>query len=184
MWPRGKRKGPGDPVDDNDRGLTDGEFQAMDQVAAWVRFADTKATILTAGLGVVLTLLLTHASTIADAFQTGWPAAIVVGGLSVGSLLALAWTLFWLLRAIGPQRRTEYSHLNRFAWPSMVRATPDLMTQHRQRVDVRTDAWQQVVDLSRLAARKYEACGRAVPGFAALVLFGMACVVTAIGFTT
>lgn len=169
---------------DDDGQLTDGEFQALDQIAAWVRFADAKATILTAGLGVVLTLLMTHASAVADVVQTGCIEALVVGGLAVGSLLAVCWTLYWLMRAIGPQRRIKYNHVNRFAWPSMVGTTPDLLTQHCERVDVRTDAWQQVVELSKLAERKYKACGKAIPGFAVLVVLGLACVIVTIGLTT
>lgn len=52
------------PIDAPDAEHADGCFQAMDQMANWVRFADTKATILTAGLGVALTMLMTNAGTI------------------------------------------------------------------------------------------------------------------------
>ena len=34
-----------------------GSLSAVDQMSSWVRFADTKATILAAGLGVVVTIL-------------------------------------------------------------------------------------------------------------------------------
>ena len=47
----------------------DGSFQAMDQVAHWVRFADTKATILTAGLGVVMTMLMTNSGKVVAALK-------------------------------------------------------------------------------------------------------------------
>lgn len=161
----------------------DGGFQAMDQVANWVRFADTKTTILTAGLGVVLTMLMTNANTVAEAVREGRTAALVVGVPAVGTVLAVAWTLFWLVRAIGPQNAVQYPHLNRFAWPSLLRATPQELSLHAERVDVRTDAWQQVIDLSTLASRKFEACGKAVRGFAVLVVLGLVCVAAAIGFT-
>ena len=52
-----------------------------------------------------------------------------------------------------------------------------------QKVDVRTDAWQQVIDLSVHANRKFDACSRAVKGFAVLVVLGVAAVATAVGFT-
>ncbi|MCU1633710.1 MAG: hypothetical protein JWM61_2362 [Micrococcaceae bacterium] len=122
-------------------------------MANWVRFADTKATILTAGLGVVLTMLMTHAKTVTTAIAQGRPAACILVTLAAGSLLAFGWTLFWLVRAIGPQRRVQYTSLNRFAWPSLLRATAEDLSDHAAQVDVRADAWQQVLDLSRLADR-------------------------------
>ncbi|SMC71758.1 Pycsar system effector family protein [Janibacter indicus] len=162
---------------------TDGGFQALDQMANWVRFADSKATILTAGFGVLVTMLITNAGTIASALREGCLAALVVGVLAVGAVLAAAWTLYWLVRAIAPQSAIRYSHLNRFAWPSLVNATPQQLLQHAQRVDVRTDIWQQVVDLSSIANRKFDCCGKAVHGFAALAVLGLACVAVATGLT-
>jgi hypothetical protein len=155
----------------------------MDQMANWVRFADTKATILTAGVGVALTMLMTNAKTIATAIKHGCPEAVIVGGLAVLTLLSFSYTLYWLVRAIGPQNKVTYNTINRFAWPTLLNATTDELTEHTHNVDVRTDAWQQVIDLSALANRKFEACGRAVKGFAALVLLGVACVAVAIGLT-
>lgn len=167
-----------------DSTLADGGFQALDQMASWVRFADTKATILTAGLGVVLTMIMSNARTIADALGEGRVAASLVSVLAVGTVLAAGWTLFWLVRAIGPQSTVRYSQLNRFAWPSLLRATPEQLAQHADTADVRTDAWRQVIDLSTLADRKFDACGKAVRGFAVLVVLGLASVAIAIGFTT
>ena len=51
----------------------------MDQMANWVRFADTKATILAAGFGVVLTMLMTNAKTVATTIKQGYPDAYIVG---------------------------------------------------------------------------------------------------------
>jgi hypothetical protein len=161
----------------------DGGFQAMDQMANWVRFADTKATILTAGLGVVLTMLITNAKTVAAAIKHGCVGAYVVGSLTGLTIIAVAYTLFWLVQAIGPQRTVNYKALNRFAWPSLIIATTDELTAHVANADVRQDAWRQVLDLSVLADRKFQACGRAVHGFAILVILGAACVTTAVGFT-
>ena len=161
----------------------DGGFQALDQMANWVRFADTKATILTAGLGVVLTMLMTNADTITKAMKEDCPAAYVVGPLSGLALIAVGYTLFWLVRAIGPQSRVDYNTLNRFAWPTLTKAAVDQLIDHAHNVDVRTDAWQQVIDLSILANRKFDACGRAVRGFAALVVLGVAAVAVAVGLS-
>lgn len=161
----------------------DGGSQALDQMANWVRFADTKATILTAGLGVVLTMLMTNAKTVIGAMTHGRSAGCIVGMLAIGVVLAFVWTLFWLVRAIGPQRKVQYAALNRFAWPSLLRATTQELTDHAAHVDVRRDTWQQVRDLSLLADRKFHACGQAVWGFAALVGLGLACVAVAIAIT-
>lgn len=171
------------PKDAADAEHADGGFQAMEQMANWVRFADTKATILTAGLGVVLTMLMTNADTITSAIKAGCPVACVVGTLSVLVLIAFVYTLFWLIRAIGPQSNVAYSTLNRFAWPTLTKASVGQLTDHTQRVDVRTDAWQQVIDLSVLANRKFDACGRAVKGFAVLIVLGVATVAVAVSLT-
>ena len=154
----------------------------MDQIANWVRFADTKATILTAGLGVVLTILMTNANAITSAVKKGCPAAYVVGIPSALSLIAFGYTLFWLVRAIGPQSSVAHNTINRFAWPTLAQVKADQLTDHTDKVDVRTDAWQQVIDLSVLADRKFDACGRAVKGFAVLVVLGVVAVATAVGF--
>jgi hypothetical protein len=159
----------------------DGAFQAMDHMANWVRFADTKATILTAGLGVILTMLMANADIVTGAIKQGYPDACIVGTLASLALLAVGYTLFWLMRAIGPQRRVSDNTLNRFAWPTLIKAKTDQLIHHTQNIDVRVDAWQQVVDLSVIASRKFDACGRAIKGFAILVILGVATVVAAAG---
>ncbi|MFI2562611.1 hypothetical protein [Paenarthrobacter sp. NPDC018779] len=169
---------PDDKPDDKwDAKPADGGFQAMDQMANWVRFADTKATILTAGLGVILTMLVTNARTVTLAAGQGSLQAFVVWPCAVGALAAFVWTLYWLVRAIGPQTSSKYSQLNRFAWPALQGATAEQMTEHAKQVDVRVDAWQQVLDLSELAGRKFHACANAVKGFALLAILGLSCVV-------
>lgn len=155
----------------------------MDQIANWVRFADTKATILTAGLGVVMTMLVTNADTIVAAIKKGCAEGVTVSLLATGTALAVAWTLFWLVRAIGPQSVITYQRLNRFAWPSLHHSTATDLLAHAEQVDARDDAWQQVIDLSALAHRKFTACGYAVWGFASLVVLALACMTVAITFT-
>lgn len=113
----------------------------MDQVANWVTFADTKATILTAGLGVVLTLLMTNAGTIIKAIEKGCPAVFIVGTLTALALIAFVYTLIWLMSAIGPQKVVSHDGLNRFAWPTLLKTTPDQLINHINKVDVGTDAW-------------------------------------------
>jgi hypothetical protein len=155
----------------------------MDQMANWVRFADTKATILTAGLGVILTMLMANAQTVTSAVGQGSLQAFIVGPLAVGALAAFVWTLYWLVRAIGPQTAIKYSQLNRFAWPSLQSATAEQVVEHTNQVDVRKDAWQQVLDLSVLAGRKFDACAKAVNGFALLAILGLLCVTISMALT-
>jgi hypothetical protein len=162
----------------------DGAFQAMDQMANWVRFADTKAAILTAGLGVVLTMLMSNADIVSEAIKQGSPEGYAVGILAGLALVAVGYTLFWLVRAISPRSQASNNTINRFAWPTLVKANADQLIQHTQDIDARIDAWQQVIDLSVLANRKFDACGRAVKGFSVLVILGPATVATAVGFAT
>ena len=161
----------------------DGAFQAMDQIANWVRFADTKATILGAGLGVTLTMLVTNAKVIATTIKHGGLGSYIVGALALLSLFAFFYTLYWLVRAIGPYSSVKEKELNRFAWPSLVESTADDIASHAAAADVRIDAWQQVLELSVLARHKFGASGRAIKGFAVLVLLGVVCVSTAVGLT-
>lgn len=151
----------------------------MDQMGHWVRFADTKATILTAGLGVVLTMLINNVDTVVASTKEGCQQATVVwllGGLTTIAFLA---TLWFLVRAIGPRRHQARHGINRFAWPSLQGATADQLVTHAATTDPTADAWQQVTDLARLADRKFRACEHAIHCFAALVVLGSACVVTA-----
>lgn len=161
----------------------DGSSQAMDQVAHWVRFADTKATILTAGLGVVMTMLMTNSGKVVAAFTHGSPAVCAMVILGGGAAAAFVYTLYWLVRAIGPQSQVPYIALNRFAWPTLSKATPAMLMEHAERSDVSVDAWQQVIDLSGIAQRKFAACGQAVRGFAVVVVLAVACVATAVAIT-
>ncbi|MBP2399806.1 hypothetical protein [Glutamicibacter protophormiae] len=162
----------------------DGCFQALDQLANWVRFADTKATILTAGLGVVLTVLVANANTVVSAIKYDVSSAIIVSPLLFLACAALLWTLYWLIRAIGPQTSTAYSEINRFAWPALQEVTVAQLELHIRQVDVASDGWRQVLDLSKLAKRKFEACSRAVAGFSVLALSTLACVLTSVIITS
>lgn len=163
---------------------SDGYGQALDQMANWVRFADTKATILMAGLGVVLTMLVANTKAIVTAFDHGSTAAWTTCILAALAGAAVLWTLFWLVRAIGPRSRMSYSQLNRFAWPTLTKATVADLREHVAKVAAEDDAWQQVLDLSNIAQRKFDACGKAVWGFAFVALFAVSCVVTAVSFAS
>lgn len=174
MWPKRESKAAAEPK------ASDGSTQALEQVANWVRFADTKATVLTAGLGVAITMLASNSTTILNSMQQGWISGLTIGGLGVLSLIAFLWTLFWLIRAISPQRKVGYTQPNRFSWPSLARVTITDLEDHLSNSSAAEDAWQQVIDLSKLASRKFYACEKAVYGFGALILLGFSCVMASV----
>jgi hypothetical protein len=159
-----------------------GSLEAIDHMAAWVRFADTKATVLAAGLGVVVTMLASSTSTVVKALGGGCGGKMTVGGLALITALAFLWTLFWLVRAIAPRNRLPYNGLNRFAWPSLVGATAEQLVAHAAASDVEVDAWQQVVDLAGVAREKFDAVKHAVYGFGLLIVVGVFTVVCAAAF--
>lgn len=161
----------------------DGAFQSMDQIANWVRFADTKATILVAGLGVVLTMIVTNSKTVVSAIEKGNPEAAILYTLCGIAIAAFVWTLTWLLVAIGPRRKTSLPGINRFAWPTLTTTDAQRLIERGITDDVREDAWRQVVDLSRLAAKKFAASNKAIWGFGILIITGAALVVASIAIT-
>ncbi len=162
LWPDRKVPGPASP--------DDGAMNALSEIGQWVRFADTKAGLLAAGLGVVLAGTLGQAATIV---------AAIAGGGALGALTAalFAWwvvfalALVWfLMNAIGPRTITSGSTINRFAWPSLAGLSAADLTEHVSKTNRDSDAWRQVVDLSAVAAAKYRACGRAVLSFMLVIV--------------
>lgn len=177
------RRNPNRAPDTASSPSDDGAFQALDQMANWVRFADTKATILTAGLGVLITMLMTNSKTVYQAMKTNCNAAWAVGLLTGGAAIALGYTLLWLARAIRPTSTVNYQTLNRFAWPSLTKTDAAALATHARQHDAQPEAWQQVAELSRIADRKFTACRHAIGGFTMLVLFGILCISVATAIT-
>lgn len=158
---------------------SDGSAQSLDHMASWVRFAETKATILTAGLGVVVTLLMTNTKNIVTAIAAPSHLSCLVSIFALVSAVGLIYTLGWLLVAIGPSSSNP-SRINRFAWPTLVTASPRELREHVQNTDSKSDAWDQVMTLSKLADRKFKACSQAVRGFAVFLPASVVCVLLAV----
>lgn len=148
-----------------------------------MRFADTKATVLTAGFGVAMTMLVSNSTVILNAARQSWLSGLCVGAPATLALVAFLWTLFWLIKAIGPQRKVGYMQPNRFSWPSLSRASAADLKQHVASSPVTEDAWQQVLDLSKLADRKFAACEKAAYGFGALIFLGFFSVTVSLAIT-
>lgn len=150
-----------------------GSLAAIDQMAGWARFGDTKATILAAGLGVVATMFTNSAPAVLKALHAPCPVDLLVGAFALLTVLSFMCTLLWVVRAIAPRSNIAYPGLNRFAWPSVIRVTADQLVKHAQENDVEKDAWQQVVDLAVIAQRKFYFCKLAVYGFGVTVAAGV-----------
>jgi hypothetical protein len=174
-----RRNGRQEKRTSTDQPLQDGSVQALDHMANWVRFADTKATILTAGLGVVITMLMANSRNVITALTGQHPLICIVWVLAILSVGALVFTLTWLILAIGPRSTVSTRALNRFAWPTLLNTTTEQLSHHATVTEAREDAWQQIIDLSGLAEKKFKACAYAVFGFATSILLAVACIATA-----
>lgn len=181
MWPR--RQSETEVVDLATAPPSSGSIAAVEQMADWVRFADTKATILAAGLGVVVSMFADNATIVVKAIGATCPAKLVAGGLAAVTVLSFLWTLTWVVLAIAPRNTLAYTKLNRFAWPSLVGATAGQLAAHADQNDVDTDAWQQVVDLATIAKRKFDACKQAIYGFGVMIAAGAFTLLAAAAFT-
>lgn len=166
------RKGRGD----------EGASQALDQVANWVRFADTKATVLTAALGVVLTLLLSNAPAVLKAARTGEVPAIVLGCAAVLAGVSFVCTLVSLVRALMPRRSAE-GPVNRFSWPLLAEASAQELADHLADVDAATDAWAQARVLAATAKTKFDHCADAVVWFTIFIIIVVALAVATVFLT-
>lgn len=161
----------------------DGHYQALDQMAQWVRFADVKATILFASLGAVLTLVATSSTSIAAALRidsTMW----VIGGLLVALALVVLFTLSQLLWAVNPRSKASGTGLNRFAWPTLRGADAATLAERAARTDPTQEAWTQVVDLADIAGKKFSATRRAAWGLGASLVLSLVLLSVAVGVET
>lgn len=156
----------------------EGSYQALDHAANWVRFADTKATVLTAALGVVMTMVVTNAPSIIKALASDENVATRLGAIAVVAVAAFLFTLGWLVHAIAPRSGAD-GKLNRFSWPVLKSADYAALAAHNANVPAHEDAWKQTIVLAGVADDKFRACRRAAGGFAVFVVSAVICVVAA-----
>jgi hypothetical protein len=157
---------------------TDGSYQALDHVANWVRFADVKATVLTAALGVPVTMLAANASNVISAGRTSEVTAVVLGAMAIVAASSFAFTLGWLVNAIAPRRQTTGT-LNRFSWPTLTYASREELRSHAGATPAHQDAWDQVLTLAQVAEQKFDATRYAAAGFVVFAASAICCVVGA-----
>jgi hypothetical protein len=156
----------------------DGSQQALDQAANWVRFADTKATVLTAALGVVMTMLVANTPHIIKAAAVSEEVTTRFGILAFVVAAAFLFTLGWLVHAIVP-RRSAAGRTNRFSWPALASTDYEDLVSHNAAVPAHEDAWRQTLVLARVADEKFRACRVAAYGFAVFIVSAVVCVVAA-----
>jgi hypothetical protein len=159
-----------------------GATTALDQIANWVKFADAKATILSAALGVVATLLATHVDDVATRIRDGHAAGITAAILAAIAAVSFVSTIIFLVVAIQPRAGTPYAGINRYAWPSVANTTQEALLKHVTTTDPTPEIWQQVSVLARLADRKFGACRRALLCFATLVISGVSAIAVSAAF--
>lgn len=156
----------------------DGSLQALDHAANWVRFADTKATVLTAAFGVVTTMFIADFPSVIEATRSSEEVATRLGAIAALVGASFLFTLGWLVRAITPRAGAQ-KRLNRFSWPALSSADLDALREHIDRTPVHEDAWRQTLVLAGVAEAKFRACRYAATGFALFISSAVACVVTA-----
>lgn len=144
-----------------------------------MKFADTKATILTAALGVVTTMVVANSATLVSAMRKGEVPTLIVGFAVLLCIGAFIFALSNLLTAIYPQRSGSTA-LNRYSWPSLSGADIDVVLDHARATPAHEDAFRQAVTLSGVADSKFSAVRRATVGFAVFVVTGVISVVLAV----
>lgn len=157
---------------------SDGSLQALDHAANWVRFADTKATILMGALGVVTTLLVSNASTIVVAASKSEVAVVAFVAAAVLTAAAFLITLGWLVNAVVPRRPSD-GVLNRFSWPSLLDTDYATLEDHTAVTSSREDALRQALTLAKVADAKFQACGHAGIGFTVFIILAVGMLVAA-----
>lgn len=140
---------------------------ALQQVGEWVRQADTKTTILTAAIGVLVAALTTQAEPVAKALRAypdcGHLALLVVLAASL-TISLVASSISLVPRFGGP------SPTNQFSWPwhaQQERPVTRFVTEPT------ADAWAQVHGLSKLARTKYRAFRIALFSFGIATVFAV-----------
>lgn len=129
---------------------------AIQETGGWIKNADTKSTILAGSFGLSLTFALPRvleelprlaenqfAFGLWTAFAAIFLLAAVATGLGIGNALL-------------PRTSVGARAVNRLAWPSLASASSGYLPPATVTTDeIRREAWEQAVSLSRIAAVKY-----------------------------
>lgn len=152
---------------------------AITEFGAWIKNADTKATVLAAGFGAVSTITASRTAAVMNVIfdgTEGWRIAVAV--VAVAFAVAAVVTLWFLVSALVPRRDVSGGR-NAFAWPSVATFTPDDDTFNAASAPM---AWEQARALARIAEAKFAAFQSALYSFVAVVVF--AAVIVGVASTT
>ncbi len=139
---------------------------AITSFSGWITNADTKTGLLAAAV-TVLTSTIVSQSDRAIALLPPHGARQVAAVLALGpSLLALAVTAFWLLRALLP--RMTNPGFSRYSWPAVAASTPSELASLTATKD-RAEAWLQAHTLAGIAQAKFGNFSKALRCFAVAV---------------
>jgi hypothetical protein len=123
-----------------------------------IRHADTKVATLLAAQGGIAAVTADHASSLLHKHS---PAALVVAGLLMSTLLwGLGMTAWHLTLALAP-RLAGPTGQNRFAFPNIARSKRRPPTSSAQQQ--RDEAWELVSALARIAMAKHLRVRRSLP---------------------
>lgn len=133
------------------------------EFGAWIKNADTKATILAAGLGVMSSVVASQAGRIVDLYTHPAAAvvciAVILSAIFIGGL---AGAVICVFRVLSP--RTDVTDgPNVFAWPSVAKfgsATASEFSDFSA-----PKAWAQAFDLAKIAQAKFAAFALALRWF-------------------
>lgn len=142
---------------------------AVQEVGAWIKNADAKATILAGALGVSVTFAATSLRT-ALSFWNALPGDVLRTVVLLGAVTALVSVLvtaYNLWCTVVP--RTGSNRPNPFSWPDLASDAAVTTPPPVGELAV-TEAWNQAKTLSKIAEQKYRHLKRAMIFFAVYVL--------------
>ncbi|MBO9049534.1 hypothetical protein [Curtobacterium flaccumfaciens] len=142
---------------------------AIAEFGAWVKNADTKATVLAAGFGAVSTITAGRFSAVLTVIfggSEGWRILVAVAG--VAFIVAAVITIWFLTRALIPRKNVSGGR-NAFAWPSVADSF-EANDKEFSRASAEM-AWAQAHALAKIAKAKFAAFRAALFSFVALIVF-------------
>ncbi|MFE3054822.1 hypothetical protein [Nocardia sp. NPDC059239] len=150
---------------------------AMTEFGNWIKNADTKVTILTAALGILVASTASnidtlHAALSNPAFRHKWILSVPLGLLCC-AILATAGFAYQALKPRSGGASTQ----NRFSWPSV--ADSSCPPSDLDPMATLVEAWTQNHALARIAALKYRAFANALRCFGIALILSGTCIAIA-----
>lgn len=147
---------------------------AVQEVGGWIKNADSKVTVLAAGLGVTLAAVAAQAGAIAKGVGHA-PActSLIIVTLAMLFAVSILSSAIYICLALYP-RDGGVTIDNRFSWTTLSKwaAVPDEVVASNGI----EDAWRQAQELARIAKLKFRAFRTALLLFGLAAVFAFACI--------